>query len=108
MTREKRPDLRFPLFAVGTLVCALLLSLVAWQEAPHIVHTGQWLILCLLLGAILVSELLVVVLPTGSSGTISMSYPLAVATYVFFGAAYGVVAALVSVVPLFFAHERKS
>lgn len=105
MTLEKRRDLRFPAFAVVTLLAAAYLSWVAWQSAPLVSGFGNMLVLLVLLGAVLVSELLIVMFP-GSSTSISMTHPFGVAVFLYFGAGYGAVAGLVSVFPLFFAKPR--
>lgn len=105
MTLEKRQSLRFPAFAVVTLVAAACLSWIAWQSAPPLVQPGQFLMLVVLLGAVLASEFLIVMFP-GASASMSMTYPLGVAIFVYFGAGYGAVAGLVSALPLFIATPR--
>lgn len=105
MTPEERRSLRFPAFAGGTLLVAACLSFVAWRSAPALTSPSQVLVLLVLLGAVLVSEFLIVMFP-GSSASISMTHPFGVATFVYFGAGYGAVAGLVSVLPLLFVTPR--
>jgi len=107
MTPEKRRSLRFPVLSVVTFAVAAYLSWIAWQSAPVLTSSSQVLVLLLLLGAVLVSESLIVMFP-GSSASISMTYPFGVAMFVFFGAGYGAAAGLVSVLPMFFAKPRMS
>jgi len=107
MTPETRRSLRFPIFAVMTLAVATYLSWVAWQTAPAMGEPGHVLVLLVLLGAVLVSESLVVMFP-GSSASISMTHPFGVAVFLYFGAGYGAVAGLVSSLPMLFAKPRMS
>jgi hypothetical protein len=86
---------------------AILFSYIAWQSAPQVTRPGQLLVLVFLLAAILLSEILAVMLPSSSKkATVSMVYPLGVAVFVFFGPAYGMLAALAAVLPYFFTKEH--
>src|SRR5665648_269704 len=75
---------RFNLFSVVVALAAGLFSMAAAQDIPVISHPWQWGVLGTLIAGIVISEFLAVTLPNGSSGVISMSYPLAVAVFVFF------------------------
>jgi putative nucleotidyltransferase with HDIG domain len=105
MTLEKRHDLRFPVFVFATVVAAIGLSALAWAWAPALSWARDLPVLLVLLAAVLLSELLTVMFPD-SSASISMTYPLGVAIFVCFGAAYGAVAGLVSALPLLFGKPR--
>lgn len=98
---------RFSLFAIAVALAAVLLSVLATRGIPTIVQPWQWAVLGTLIGAVVLSELLAVTLPNGSSGVVSISYPLAVAVFVFFGAGFGIVTALASCLPFLFAEKGK-
>jgi len=100
MTGSHR-DLRFPLFT-ASVVAALVacVSVSVWQGAPDLPGIGTHLEIFLILAiAVVAAELADVVLP---SGQISVSYPLYVASVVFFGPLVAGVIAAMSAVPQWF------
>jgi len=94
-------DLRFPLFSALVVVfLAGSVALAFWQEAPSLPAIGAHLdTLLVLVVAVVAAELADVVLP---SGQISVSYPLYVASVVFFGPLMAGVVAATSAVPQWF------
>jgi putative nucleotidyltransferase with HDIG domain len=102
MTQETRRGLRFSFFAV-VVACAAAGS-IAWTWRLQV--RGPDYLLPLMLVLWLVSESLAVVIPDG--GSISLSYPLAVATILTLGPGYAAVVALASNAPYLFARPRSS
>jgi putative nucleotidyltransferase with HDIG domain len=102
MTQETRRDLRFPLLAVFVVVAAAGMAAAAIVQnaalsAPTL-SSGNRVALVLLVLAIVIAETLDVAIP--GAGAISMSYPLYVATAVYFGPLYAGFAALAAMVPV--------
>ena len=100
MTQDTRHGLRFSLFVVIVAAAALATLVWAWQVQTQ---TISYLV-PLMLVTWLASESLALAIPGG--GSISLSYPLAVATIVTVGPGYAALIAFISNVPFLFAHPR--
>lgn len=109
MTQETRHDLRFPVLVVLVTVTATGLAVLAIREQTQITALNrlsliQLLILGLLLIGVLVAELLDVAIP--GAGSMSISFPLYIATAVSLGPAYAGLAAVISLVPSLVVRRR--
>ena len=101
MTQDMRHDLRFPLFSaavVATLIALLAVS-IGQEAAQFVLLYDHLAVFLVLLVGVVVAEMLDVVLP---GGQISVSYPLYVASVVFFGPLGAGVVAATSAVPQWF------
>ncbi len=94
-------DLRFRLFAWTVTITATLGLVWSWDTRGYV---AQWPLLATLGGAVAVSEMLAIDLPSG--GSISITYPLGVCTIVLFGATGAAGLAVLSMLPSMFPHRR--
>lgn len=105
MTQETRRGLRLPLFLAWLmLLIASALSYFAWTTNMVTLSGRSVPAFIVLLVAMLMSEYLAVALPDGP--TVSMSYPLSVASIVLFGPAWAALVTGVSALPALLDKER--
>jgi putative nucleotidyltransferase with HDIG domain len=104
MTQETR-SLRFPLFLTTAILgVALALAIYVWATNAVVLTDATLPAFVVILSAMFLSEYLSVALTDGP--TVSLSYPLSVATIVLFGPAWGALVTAISAFPALLDKER--